>query len=259
MCDLFAASAQSFNELQLVVVSSDPNNTYIVDITRSLIVSNNANLISLQWRSDSGAVVDQSAIVSSSVPANFSSRVFDYALTLCSGLSTLRFAASMDALATLWYTTTRVQIGPPAVDLAPSSAPQSLSSGQLSAVLSVGFQQRLRVQTLVLAEDQLTNKSYTFTLTRFEDAALGAGGSSSSSSSSGGGGGDGNGNTSSSTSSSTGAGAGGSSMTSSSGSAGSAQSTGGSGSAAHSRFSSSITRQCTRARVTKRGDRERAR
>ena len=163
-------SSASFNELQIVVVSAEPNATYIVDILRSLIQSSNANLIGMAWRSGNGdAPAALDALVSSMTPANFSSQVFEYAITLAPSVATLRFVPTIDAQASMTYTTNEIAVADGTVEA--QSAAQSLRTGQLSEQISVADTKRIRLNTIVTAEDGTTTRTYRFTLTRFEDAA----------------------------------------------------------------------------------------
>lgn len=162
-------SSTSFNELLIVIVSAEPNATYIVDILRSLIQSTNANLIGLEWRTANGdvpAAMDQ--LISAMAPANFSSQVFEYAVTLASAVSTLRFSPTIDALATLAYTTNEIAIADGTVEA--QSAPRSLRTGESSDQLSVADTKRLRLNAVVTAEDGTTTRTYRFTMTRLDDA-----------------------------------------------------------------------------------------
>lgn len=159
----------SFNEMQIVIVSAEPNATYIVGILRSLIQSSNANLIGLQWRAANGDVpAAQDQLISSMTPANFSSQVFEYTLTLSPTVTALRFSPTLDALASLSYTTNEIDLADGTVEA--QSAARTLRTGDSSEQLLVAPSKRLRLNTLVTAEDGTTTRLYRFTLTQFEDA-----------------------------------------------------------------------------------------
>jgi len=154
--------------------------TYFVSVSRALLESHNAALISLAWVEEDGSGADeQGDLLADMAPqATFSSQVFGYAVRLAPGLNTVRFEATVDAQASVAYRTTRTVVGPPETSDAPSElvqlAPGSSGSSSSGAsarsepiVVSPGTRQR--VDVFVVAEDGYTARNYSFVLGAHED------------------------------------------------------------------------------------------
>jgi len=154
--------------------------SYFVSVSRALLESHNAALISLTWLDNDGNDNDEGDVLAEMNPqASFSSQVFGYAVRLASGVQQVRFMATVDSQATLAYRTTRTNLGPPASTDAPSDLVQmtpgssgSSSSGASarSELLQVSPGTQQRVDVFVVAEDGFTARNYSFVLGAHEGA-----------------------------------------------------------------------------------------
>lgn len=153
--------------------------TYYVSLTRSLLVSHNADLVTFRWvRLDGTAptVPPEDPLVAQWAPIDaFSSQTFGYAVRLTEGVSSVRFEADGDGQARLGYRTTRSLIAPSSSD--PKPTPSDIidlgsSSGAQSAIISVPSGERQRVDVFVVAEDGVTGRNYSFNLGSFAQTEL---------------------------------------------------------------------------------------
>lgn len=170
LCYGLFPDTQLINELQLIVRSEGAeDNVYLVSITRSSLVSQNANLLSLAWRAANGSAVDEAALVSSMEPP-FSSQIFEYVVQLAPGVSEFSVAGTVEAQATLTWAANRTSVGPPETEL-DSTTPAVLASGVASPALTLAAGQRLKLLLHVLAEDGVNVRDYTFSIRRADDTA----------------------------------------------------------------------------------------
>jgi hypothetical protein len=177
LCYALFPDTQLINELQLIVRSEGAeDNVYLVSITRSSLVSQNANLLTLAWRAANGSAVDEAALVSSMEPA-FSSQIFEYVVQLAPGVSDFSVSGTVEAQATLTWATNRTSVGRPETEL-DSTTPAVLASGVASPALTLAAGQRLKLLLHVLAEDGINVRDYTFSIRRADDTAQSASSSS---------------------------------------------------------------------------------
>jgi len=166
-------SETGLNTFQLNVVQPGTDDViYYVSLTRSLLVSHNAALVTFRWVGlDGRAPANQSDLIAEAKPVTtFSSQVFGYALRLAQGVASVRFEAGGDGQAQLSYVTTRTVLGPPLTTLpAGERIELGSSTAAQSAIISVPEGERQRVDVRVVAEDGSTARNYAFVLGNFAD------------------------------------------------------------------------------------------
>jgi len=169
--DSQAFTLASLNFLSLTVrQASAADVTYILTVTRPSIVSRNANLLGLTLLTFAGATPSsQTDLISSISPSTFSSQQFGYAVQLASGVTGLRFVATVDAQATLHYTTTRTALSP--LQTFAPTASQGLISGSQSGAISVFAGQQQRIDIRVIAQDGVTARNYAYVVGNNADPA----------------------------------------------------------------------------------------